>query len=178
MLRHVNNFMKKRPLLVSVIGNTAKTITADIIAQKVIEKRENIDYRRLGVFGTFGCVYLGGWQYLLFNKVFVRFDNLLKIRRFNKAQVAIALTALDLGVHTPLLYYPSFYTLKGSLEGRSVHESLCMYKNNFVNDILSIWQIWVPMQFLNFLYVPIHLRMPFITCVSLAWTTILSIKRG
>ncbi len=39
-----------------------KTSAADIFAQKVLEQREEIDWRRNAVFGGFGFAYLGLWQ--------------------------------------------------------------------------------------------------------------------
>ena len=42
------------------------------MVQKVIEKREEIDWRRTGAFTSFGFLYLGGVQYALYVPVFSR----------------------------------------------------------------------------------------------------------
>lgn len=41
---------------------------------QVIEKREDIDWKRHFVFVTFGFVYLGGFQYYLYNVKFTQAD--------------------------------------------------------------------------------------------------------
>ncbi len=39
---------------------------------QVIEKREEVDWRRHSVFIAFGFVYLSGFQYYLYNHLFVK----------------------------------------------------------------------------------------------------------
>jgi hypothetical protein len=178
MFNRINTILKQRPLLVSLIGNTAKTAVADIITQSVIEHKDELDYKRLGLFTTFGCVYLGGWQYFLFNKAFVSWEKQMIMRQFNKATSSTVLTFLDLGIHTPFLYFPAFYALKGYVDNQAFKDTVLTFQNNLREDIVSMWKIWLPAQFVNFSCVPLHMRMPFITCVSFAWTIILSMQRG
>ena len=49
---------------------TAKTALADVFTQKVLEKREHLDFRRVGVFTAFGFFYLGLFQYKLYVTLF------------------------------------------------------------------------------------------------------------
>ena len=42
------------------------------MVQKVIEKREEIDWRRTAAFSSFGFLYLGGVQYALYVPIFSR----------------------------------------------------------------------------------------------------------
>jgi hypothetical protein len=44
---------------------------------------------------------------------------------------------LDQCVHHPLLYFPVFYSLKAAVAGKSILESLELYKNNFFEDMVS-----------------------------------------
>lgn len=178
MITKINQFLKQRPLLVSLVSNTVKTASADYITQKYIEGKQEIDNKRLALFTSFGLAYLGGWQYYLFNKVFVNCDNIIFKYGLKKPYRSAVLTFLDLGIHTPLMYYPSFYAMKGYLDDKTIFDSLSVYKSNFKTDLLSIWQLWIPAQMINFTFIPIHLRMPYITCVSFGWTIILSMARG
>ncbi len=178
LVQRINNFMKQRPLLVSLLGNTAKTACADVVTQLVIEEKSEVDMKRLGVFTTFGFVYLGGWQYYLFNKVFVRCEKCMTVLKYSRPAKASTLTFMDLAVHTPFMYFPSFYALKGYVQGDKISNSYEKYKTNLLADVKSMWQVWLPAQMINFGYIPIHLRMPFITFVSFAWTIILSMQRG
>jgi len=178
MLSRLTNILKSKPLAVSLFANTTKTVAADILTQTVIEQKNEIDLKRLAVFTTFGCGYLGGWQYFLFNKCFVRVEQFLALRRFSKLSQSVTLTFLDMGVHTPLMYYPAFYMIKGQIEGKEPSQSMVEYKNNFASDMRSICQIWIPAQMINFSLVPLYLRMPYITSISFAWTVILSMMHG
>jgi hypothetical protein len=178
MFNRIITILKQRPLLVSVIGNTTKTAAADIITQSVIEQKDELDYKRLGLFTTFGCIYLGGWQYFLFNKAFVSWERRMITMQYNKIASSAVLTFIDLGIHTPFFYFPAFYVLKGYIENQPIKDSIVIFQNNLRYDIVSMWKLWLPAQFVNFLCVPLYMRMPFITCVSFAWTIILSMQRG
>lgn len=68
---------------VSLLGNryswavgtgsaTVKTGLADVIVQKYIEKRTRLDKRRCFLFTSWGFLWLGGVQYMLYSRVFIR----------------------------------------------------------------------------------------------------------
>lgn len=177
-LSKLTAFLKQRPLLVSVVSNTVKTATADVVTQKYIEQKDELNWRRVGIFTTFGCAYLGGWQYFMFNKLFVRCEKAMTLAKYHPVTQASVLTFLDLGVHSPLMYYPCFYSIKSYLEGKDTKHTMETYKANISNDMVALWQVWLPAQMTNFLFMPLHMRMPFITSVSFAWTIILSMMRG
>lgn len=171
-------FFKKHPLFVSLVGNTIKTASADIITQIYLENKNELDLQRLSVFTTFGLVYLGGWQHYLFNKLFVRCQSIMTKASYKPIRQSAILTFLDLGVHTPLMYYPSFYLIKGYLENKTIEDITDTYRQNITNDLIAMWKLWLPAQMVNFTFVPLHYRMPFITSVSFGWTMILSFMRG
>lgn len=175
----IKTYLQKHPFAVSLVSNTAKAVVADVVAQKVIEDRKELDLQRVGVFGLFGLTYLGGWQYCVFNKAFVSCEKMMtQTYKMSKLSQACVLTFLDMGVHTPLMYYPAFYTIKGHLHGTSFSQSMEQYKHNFVTDMIDICKLWVPVQIANFTFLPIYMRMPCITGVSFLWTMLLSFKRG
>lgn len=177
-LSRMNAFFKKHPLFISLVGNTIKTASADIITQTYLENKKELDLQRLSVFTSFGFVYLGGWQHYLFNNLFVRCEKIMTLSKYKPFSQSIILTFLDLGIHTPIMYYPSFYMIKGYLEKQSVNDIIKTYNENIKNDMIAIWKVWFPAQMVNFTFIPIHLRMPFITSVSFGWTMILSLMRG
>lgn len=177
-LSRVNTFFKKRPLFVSLVTNTIKTAAADVVTQKYIEEKDNLDIKRLAVFTSFGFVYLGGWQHFFFNKLFVRCERAMTLAKWRPFTQSSMLTFLDLGVHTPLMYYPCFYGIKSLLEGKDMVNTITTYKANINNDMIAMWKVWVPAQMANFMFVPLHMRMPFIASVSFGWTIILSMMRG
>lgn len=178
VISRVNAFLKRHPLFVSLVGNTLKTASADIITQKYLENKKELDIQRLTIFTSFGFVYLGGWQHYLFNNLFVRCEKIMTLAKYKPFSQSIVLTFLDLGLHTPFMYYPSFYMIKGYLENQSIDSVIATYNENIKSDIIAMWKVWFPAQMINFMFCPIHLRMPFITSVSFGWTIILSLMRG
>jgi len=60
----------KYPLGFGAGLSCVKTSGSDLLVQKVVEQREEVDWKRNIAFGTFGLLYLGGVQYALYVNVF------------------------------------------------------------------------------------------------------------
>ena len=63
---------KTYPLRFGMAFSLFKTSGCDLLVQKIVEKREEIDWRRTVAFGSFGLFYLGGVQYFIYVPVFSR----------------------------------------------------------------------------------------------------------
>ena len=72
----------------------------------------------------------------------------------------------------------SFYILQQSLRTGSPSGWVERYASNAQEDLAALWRFWVPAQIVNFSFCPLWLRIPFVATVSLAWTCVLSFKRG
>lgn len=46
----------------------------------------------------------------------------------------------------PFVYFPFFYTLKGTVEGRPLAISLAMCRDEMWENCKALWSLWVPMQ--------------------------------
>ena len=57
-------------MLIATAVATVKTAVADIFVQTQLERRESIDWKRVGLFTVFGAAYFGGFQYFLYVKCF------------------------------------------------------------------------------------------------------------
>jgi predicted amino acid-binding ACT domain protein len=55
---------------------------------------------------------------------------------------------------------------------------LAEYRTNMREDLLALWKIWVPATAVNFAFMPMYARIPFVACTSLLWTCVLSAMRG
>jgi len=49
-------------------------------------------------------------------------------------------------VHHPILYFPSFYALRGYVAGDSVQESMQRCNEDLWQNLKALWVIWVPAQ--------------------------------
>lgn len=184
------------PFAFGVILSGFKTSFSDLLVQKVVERKEKVDWKRNAAFAAFGFVYLGGVQYTLYVPVFGRlFPNAArfaakplrqKLQDVRGMWQLLAQTFCDQCVHHPLMYFPAFYVTKELVMGPSNNESgqpeigrvLNEYRQNMKEDLLALWKIWVPATLFNFAFMPMHLRIPFVAGVSLLWTAVLSAMRG
>uniref|UniRef100_A0A7S2IVA5 ACT domain-containing protein n=1 Tax=Haptolina brevifila TaxID=156173 RepID=A0A7S2IVA5_9EUKA len=183
-------FAKTRPFAFGMGYSLFKTSGCDLMVQKVVEKREEIDWKRNIAFGTFGLFYLGGVQYILYVPIFSRlFPNAAsfaaktiaeKARDAQGIRTLLAQVFIDQGVHHPLMYFPVFYMIKDFVTSdkpdpvRAVTE----YKHNAQEDLIALWKVWIPSTLLNFAFMPMWARIPWVASTSLIWTCILSAMRG
>lgn len=190
----VKSIPAKYPLAFGIVFSGFKTSFSDLLVQKLIERRENVDWRRNMAFATFGFVYLGGVQYAIYVSLFSRlFPNAAsfatkplaqKIRDTKGILAMVAQVFLDQCVHHPLMYFPAFYMTREIVMSTSTndlpdfHRCLQEYRRNIREDMMALWKVWVPATTLNFTFMPMHLRIPFVAGVSLLWTGILSTMRG
>ena len=62
----------KYPLAFGAILSCVKTSGSDLLVQKVVEQRDQVDWKRNAAFATFGLCYLGGVQYGIYVNLFGR----------------------------------------------------------------------------------------------------------
>jgi hypothetical protein len=174
-----------------------KTGGVDLIVQKCVEGKKEIDWNRNMTFLTFGMCYQGAWQYYLFNRVMPRiapgaFKFAAKSLREKARDVkgmknVLVQNFVENGINNPLLFFPTFYTLKELISaGKWTFHAVCasarngvgLYRKNFWSDITACWSLWIPAQTLNFAFSPAWFRVPFVAIVSAGWTAYVSITRG
>ena len=80
----------------------------------------------------------------------------------------------------PLMYFPAFYCTRELVmkEKPDLARTLATYRANLQEDLLALWKVWVPGTLINFAFMPMYARIPFVACISLLWTCILSTMRG
>jgi hypothetical protein len=52
------------------------------------------------------------------------------------------------------------------------------YRENMEEDLIALWKVWIPSMFINFGFMPMWGRIPWVASTSLIWTCILSAMRG
>jgi hypothetical protein len=175
--RWYNETAKRHPVATGVWTSGLKTSAADAFAQKVLEGREEMDWKRHATFCTFGFVYLGGFQYWLYNVKFTQWCGPITSRFGHKASAPIK-TFIDQAIHHPFVYFPTFYAIKASVTGKPMSYAVDKYKSEIWTSMKTLWTVWVPLQLINFAFVPRHLRVPYVAGVSFGWTMILSVMQG
>uniref|UniRef100_A0A7S2UHF2 ACT domain-containing protein n=1 Tax=Attheya septentrionalis TaxID=420275 RepID=A0A7S2UHF2_9STRA len=179
------------PFAFGMTISTFKTSASDLLVQKVVEQKEVVDWKRNAAFAAFGCFYLGGVQYMIYVPLFSRiFPNAAsfaakglrdKFKDIKGMGAVAGQVFLDQCVHHPLMYFPVFYITKELVmndKDADIMRVLRTYKDNMKEDMLALWKIWVPSTILNFAFMPMWARIPWVACTSLVWTCILSSMRG
>ena len=133
-------------------------------------------------------MYLGGVQYLLFNKLYPRVlprasafaakPFTAKLQDTRGLAAVLAQVGLDQGFHWPLCAIPAFYLFKGWGEGEPAGAVLKALRCNWTSDVLACWAFWLPADALSFGLLPIHWQVPFAAAVSFVYTAFVSFRRG
>mmetsp|Transcript_24547 Transcript_24547/g.35992 ORF Transcript_24547/g.35992 Transcript_24547/m.35992 type:complete len:452 (-) Transcript_24547:474-1829(-) len=194
LLSKIKSVPIKYPLGFGVAVSTVKTSVSDLLVQKAIERKEQVDWKRNFAFASFGFVYLGVVQYTIYVNLFGRlFPGAAAFAAKSlRGKLKDAKGMRDLGsqvfldqfVHHPLMYFPAFYCIKelvtssDSSEGPDFKRVLMEYKDNMKEDLVALWKIWVPTTVLNFAFMPMWARIPWVAGTSFVWTCILSAMRG
>mmetsp|Transcript_7884 Transcript_7884/g.10196 ORF Transcript_7884/g.10196 Transcript_7884/m.10196 type:complete len:211 (-) Transcript_7884:196-828(-) len=191
MFKRVLHIPQNHPFIFGVSTATIKTGGVDYLVQKHVEKKDEIEWRRVAVFTTFGFLYTGSWQYLLFVKImpkycpnsaaFIAKPFREKLRDKQGLKEVLVQNFMENGLNNPFLYFPIFYTIQEFLnkgkEGK-VMNALNRYRENCIDDLFAIWSLWIPAQAFNFGFSPLWLRVPFVAFVSTIWTGYMSFTRG
>jgi protein Mpv17 len=177
---------------------TVKTAAADIFTQKVLEKREELDKRRVALFTAFGFAYLGLFQYWMYVTLFSRWfagtarfvEQPLKVKIRDRAgQLDLCKQiAFDNFVHIQW-FFPMYYILKQSIVpvtgnafdtpfSEVVSTALSKYGKNYWDDWIAFWKVWIVGDIFVMGFMPLWARLPVNHGLSFIYIIILSFMRG
>eukprot|EP01084_Bolivina_argentea_P174255 301854_1 len=172
--------MNRRKLITALIISTFQATFADIVAQvstKHSTHFSDIKWKRTAVFATFGFMYLGAVQYI----IYVKFLNRAMQKIVNPSRVYLD-RVLKIGtvesIITPFVYYPTFFFIQDQIQqsNKNSKNRLCsFYRMPTMDDLCNAWKLWIPAHIVTF-SVPRHWRLPWITSVSFLWNIILSYR--
>jgi len=193
--RTIISFPKDHPFAFQLIVATAKTSAADVLCQTTAEKKSfsEIDWKRNGIFVVFGFAYLGCFQWFLmvhkYRQWFPTMDRFAKLSFAAKIKDtagmidAAKMVVFDVTVHLPMMYFPTYYTIKEFIGGETwspidwARDGCSKYAKNAKEDLIAMIQLWGPSDCVQFV-LPMHIRMPFRHMVSFFWTGYVSFTRG
>jgi hypothetical protein len=87
---------------------------------------------------------------------------------------AVAKAGSDVFVAAPLVYIPSFYMYTGVAQGKSVAAAGEHLRNKWWDTASGYVGVWLPLQFVNFLAVPLHGQVVFVNAATLLWNIYIS----
>jgi len=175
------------PLETKVATAAVLAVAGDAIAQRA--GKAPYDRARAGSFVLFDAAYRGGFQHAAFPWIIdhCRGDALLAATAALPVSVpladqsllaAVECTAFNQLLVVPIVYYPLFFGITGAVQGLSAEESLARARSRFVSLTLRNWQFWIPVQFVQFNYLPEEWQVPYTCAMGLVWNVILSAAAG
>jgi hypothetical protein len=173
LLRRLNGLALRRPFAFACGSAVVKSTSADVLVQTAIERRDALDAQRTAAFALFGLGWMGAGQYL----VYVRL--LPALLPATTTRAVLGKVALDQFVHVPFVFMPLFYLVDGWVQGAPLGQyARAKWEAEIGETLVANWKLWLPGSFVSFKLVPDHLRIPYVSCLSFAWTTILSLLQG
>eukprot|EP01091_Cochliopodium_minus_P016726 TRINITY_DN634_c0_g1_i1.p1 TRINITY_DN634_c0_g1~~TRINITY_DN634_c0_g1_i1.p1 ORF type:complete len:205 (+),score=63.50 TRINITY_DN634_c0_g1_i1:66-680(+) len=155
------------PLITKSITSGVLVAGGDAVAQLFIEKAPTYDFGRTLRFGTFGTLFVGPvmhkW-YAVLQKLFPA-DNMSS---------AVKKLMMDQVIFAPFIV-ASFFTGITLLEGQGFGEVKKKFQNSYLEAMKMNYFIWPAAQSITFTVIPYNLRVPWVSCVSLVWNTVLSL---
>eukprot|EP01001_Neometanema_parovale_P010886 NODE_7124_length_791_cov_121.682635_g6885_i0.p1 GENE.NODE_7124_length_791_cov_121.682635_g6885_i0~~NODE_7124_length_791_cov_121.682635_g6885_i0.p1 ORF type:complete len:187 (+),score=8.77 NODE_7124_length_791_cov_121.682635_g6885_i0:62-622(+) len=162
-----NQFMLQRPYTGGILTSIATRSISSILSQKVVDGKA-FDFKELAVFNLYGAAYSGifmTWCYRLYERLF---NHLPRNRQ------VVAKVLMDNFVSLPLGAPTSFYLYFGLMGGLSFWDSYRWLQQEWWNYCVAGWCIWLPVQYINFRYVPPQMRLPFTLSVTVFWGVLLA----
>lgn len=173
------------PLPTKMITGAVLASAGDAIAQG--RDDEEYDAARGASFASFDMTYRAAqhwvfplivqWcrgQYLLGTMAAVGGSQLVDITSLAAMERSLASQLIIV----PFFYYPVFFTFTGLMQGLSFEAGIGRARENIIPLMKRNLLFWIPVQYVQFCYVPTDLQIPFLSCAGLAWTYILSVLAG
>lgn len=172
--KKINENVQRRPLAAGVLSAGTIGVLGDIGAQKM--EGSDIDLQRAMAMLAFTAAYSGGFYTFVFRwyeKVFTTanlgYGKFLYLDTCTWAKVAF-----DNFVHTPFVYFPSYYMTTGVVKGKSLAEIWENTQETYLTNNAASCCLWVPGTMAIFAVVPIHLRVIANNTVNMCWNSIMS----
>lgn len=168
------------PIQTKIFTAATLAMTGDLIAQSV--EAGPYDTKRGLSFGLFDAIYRGGFQHFLFPVINDAFHGTLLLQLFPTGDLlllaALERTVANQLVVVPLVYYPLFFSLTGIVQGLTVDETYARGREKFFPLIQRNLQFWLPVQIVQFEFVPEELQVTWVAAFGLIWKIILSTIAG
>ena len=172
------------PLVTKMATGGLLATAGDAIAQSQSQPEKDYDTRRALSFMVFDMSYRA-LQHVVFPIIVQAcqgqyLGSLLGSSSFVSTDYAAALEqtlASQLGI-VPFLYYPVFFTLTAAIQGLSARQGWERAVTTFGPLMQRNLLFWIPVQFVQFGFVPEPLQIPFLSVAGLCWTFILSVAAG
>jgi len=154
---------KRRPYSLAFGMLSGKAVLCDAFSQAVLEGHE-LDKPRMLSAGLFGGLWQGCGQYFVYN---VAFTSLIGAGTCTKT--VLKKLAADCFIHTPFMWLPVNLSMYEMIKNGSLNRVPDRWRSEVIPTMKVYCMVWPGVNFLNFMFVPIELRMTVIFFASIFW---------
>jgi hypothetical protein len=161
----------KWPKLTAGVTMGGAAGACDVLAQKIEKPSlqvKDIDIWRTFHFTLYNGIFCGAFLQVVYNVYYPKMFSGSVISK------AIKVTLFDNFIFGPFAYLPSYYVYKSLADGRTSLAGIMDYINGGWDVVLACAGIWVPTQYITFVYVPPNFRIAFHAVIGCAWDVVLS----
>lgn len=135
---------------------------AELIEQKLIEEKKDLNFRRIFSMGFCGLLsgFSGTYWYIWSSKITGRYKVMKQLLLYQT-------------VFSPYEYM-QFYLSVGLLEGESLKDVITEIKSKFLFTYLADCIVFPPLMFINFKLIPLRFRFMYDNSIQLMWCVFLS----
>ena len=154
---------KRRPYSLAFGMLSGKAVLCDAFSQAVLEGHE-LDKPRMLSAGLFGGLWQGCGQYFVYN---VAFTSLIGGGTCTKT--VLKKLAADCFIHTPFMWLPVNLSMYEMIKNGSLNRVPDRWRSEVIPTMKVYCMVWPGVNFLNFMFVPMELRMTVIFFASIFW---------
>ena len=111
---------------------------------------------------SYGGLYIGGFATYIYN-----YYSRLPLNKY-------MLSIVDNFIHVPFCYLPSFYLYTGLMLGNDIRTIKNQMSIEYLKTLQYCWIFWIPVQTLNFSFIPLKYQVLFMTSCNLLWNVYIS----
>jgi protein Mpv17 len=175
---------KAHPLAAAAVVCATKASLADLVAQRRQQRLQTaatsnatagesrkLDVRRMFSFMTYGALYQGVMQELIYNNLYTYWFGSART-----AGVVAKKVLFDAFFHNALICIPMAYAVKAFVFQYSFFTGIQQYIDDVRHHglLLKYYAIWMPVNAMIFTIVPTHWRITVMAMVSFFWMILLS----
>ncbi|CAG2105124.1 unnamed protein product [Medioppia subpectinata] len=145
-----NRLLKAYPLITQCTTTGVLVGTGDVIAQKGLEKRHEMNWKRTAKFAAFGLLCLGPtnrYMFLFLERVYGTSGTFTPIKKLLTEQLFFL----------PLIQL-AFIGVLGALNGHSLAQMEARIRNDYWDIMCAVWKVWPFVSLVNYYFIALNYR--------------------
>jgi len=162
-----NGALEKQPILTKALTSLVGFALGDFLAQKFIDKKDKIDWKRFGRMASFGLLFHGPTGHF--------FYGFLDSKIPGTAALTVATKVfIDQIIWNPI-FGCMFFGYMGAAEGLGPSAIKTRIEKNLFDSVKGSWTVWPIAHAINFRFIPTSQRLLYINSIQIGYNMFLSV---